>query len=65
MKEVRSEFTTKAQLELNEAQTEYNRIKAESASLADQVVRTTLKSPINGVVQKLYVNTIGGCYQTR
>lgn len=60
MKEVRSEFTTKAQIELNESQTEYNRITAESASYADQVVRTTLKSPINGVVQKLYVNTIGG-----
>lgn len=60
LKEVRSEFTTKAQIELNEVQTEYNRITAESASLADQVVRTTLKSPINGLVQKLYVNTIGG-----
>jgi len=60
MKEVRSEFTTKAQLELNDAQTEFNRITAESASFADQVVRTTLKSPINGVVQKVYVNTIGG-----
>lgn len=60
MKEVRSEFTTKAQIELNDAQTEYNRVTAESASFADQVVRTTLKSPINGVVQKLYVNTIGG-----
>ncbi|WP_263834139.1 HlyD family type I secretion periplasmic adaptor subunit [Sulfurospirillum oryzae] len=60
MQEVRSEFTTKAQLELNDAQTEFNRITAESASYADQVVRTTLKSPINGVVQKLYVNTIGG-----
>jgi adhesin transport system membrane fusion protein len=60
MQEVRSEFTTKAQLELNDAQTEYNRITAESASYADQVVRTTLKSPINGVVQKIYVNTIGG-----
>lgn len=60
MKEVRSEFTTKAQIDLNEAQTEYNRITAESASYADQVVRTTLKSPIKGVVQKLYVNTIGG-----
>lgn len=60
MQEVRSEFITKAQLELNDAQTELNRITAESASYADQVVRTILKSPINGVVQKVYVNTIGG-----
>lgn len=28
--------------------------------LPDQVTRTTLKSPINGIVQKLYVNTVGG-----
>jgi membrane fusion protein, adhesin transport system len=60
MKEVRSEFATKAQIELNEAQTEYNRINAESSMLADQVTRTVLKSPINGIVQKLYVNTVGG-----
>lgn len=60
IKEVRSEFATKAQLELNEAQTEYNRINAESSMLADQVTRTILKSPINGIVQKLYVNTVGG-----
>jgi len=60
MKEVRSEFVTKAQLELNEAQTELNRISAESSMLQDQVTRTTLKSPINGIVQKLYVNTVGG-----
>lgn len=60
MREVRSEFITKAQIDLNDAQTEYNRILAESASYADQVVRTTIKSPINGIVQKIYVNTIGG-----
>ena len=60
IKEVRSEFTTKAQIELNEAQTEYNRITAESSMLADQVTRTMVKSPINGIVQKLFVNTVGG-----
>jgi adhesin transport system membrane fusion protein len=60
MKEVRSEFITKAQHDLNEAQTEYNRITAESSMLADQVTRTMLKSPINGLVQKVYVNTVGG-----
>lgn len=60
IKEVRSEFTSKAQFELNEAQTEYNRITAESHMLADQVTRTVLRSPINGIVQKIYVNTLGG-----
>ena len=60
IREVRSEFTMKAQMELNEAETEYKRIGAESSALADQVTRTVIKSPINGIVQKLYVNTVGG-----
>jgi membrane fusion protein, adhesin transport system len=60
IREVRSEFTMKAQMELNEAETEYSRIGAESSALADQVTRTVIKSPINGIVQKLYINTVGG-----
>jgi adhesin transport system membrane fusion protein len=60
MREARSEYVTKARLELNEAMTEYSRVGAESSALADQVTRTVIKSPINGIVQKLYVNTVGG-----
>lgn len=56
----RSEYVTKARLELNEAVTESQRVGAESSALADQVTRTVIKSPINGIVQKLYVNTVGG-----
>lgn len=60
IQETRSQFVTKARLELNEAETEYKRVGAESSALADQVTRTVIKSPINGIVQKLYVNTVGG-----
>ncbi len=60
MREARSEYVTKARLELNEAVTENQRVGAESSALADQVTRTVIKSPINGIVQKLYVNTVGG-----
>lgn len=60
IRETQSEFRMKAQMELNEAQTEYNRIGVESSALADQVTRTAIKSPLNGIVQKLYVNTLGG-----
>lgn len=60
VQETQSEFRMKAQMELNEAQTEYNRVDVESSALADQVTRTAIKSPINGIVQKLYVNTVGG-----
>ncbi len=59
-REARSEYVTKARLELNEVATELQRVGAESSALADQVTRTVIKSPINGIVQKLYVNTVGG-----
>lgn len=60
MREARSEYVTKARLELNEAATELQRVGAESSALEDQVTRTVIKSPINGIVQKIYVNTVGG-----
>jgi adhesin transport system membrane fusion protein len=60
IRETRSTYTTKAQLDLNQAATEYKRVGAESSELADQVTRTVVKSPINGIVQKIYVNTVGG-----
>ncbi len=60
IRETQSEFRMKAQQELNEAETEYSRVNVESAALADQVTRTSIKSPINGIVQKIYVNTVGG-----
>lgn len=60
IQEARSEFTSKARLDLNQAETEYKRVGTESSALADQVTRTVIKSPINGIVQKLFVNTVGG-----
>jgi adhesin transport system membrane fusion protein len=60
IRQARSEFTMKAQHDLNEAETDYQRIGVESSALADQVTRTVIKSPISGIVQKLYVNTVGG-----
>ncbi|MBN2869393.1 MAG: HlyD family type I secretion periplasmic adaptor subunit [Campylobacterales bacterium] len=60
IRETRSEFRMKAQQDLNQAETEYSRVDVESSALADQVTRTEIRSPINGIVQKLYVNTIGG-----
>lgn len=60
IRETQSEFRVKAQMELNEAETEYSRVGVESSAFAEQVTRTAVKSPINGIVQKLYVNTVGG-----
>lgn len=60
IQEAKTDFASKAQLALNEAQTEYKRVGAESNALEDQVTRNAIRSPINGIVQRLLVNTVGG-----
>ncbi len=53
-------FQNKAKKELNEVNAEIGRIKETQTALQDRVKRTTLRSPVNGIVQRLYINTIGG-----
>ncbi|MCK9336797.1 MAG: HlyD family type I secretion periplasmic adaptor subunit [Arcobacteraceae bacterium] len=45
---------------LNEVVTNLKELQANSIALEDQVSRTIVKSPLNGIVQKLHINTIGG-----
>ena len=54
------DFQNKAKKELNEVNAEIGRIKETQTALQDRVRRTTLRSPVNGIVQRLYTNTIGG-----
>jgi len=60
LEQVRLEFKNKAKLELNEVLSEISRIAEAQIALQDRVTRTTLRSPVIGVVQRLYANTIGG-----
>ena len=53
-------FQNESKKELNEVLAEANRIKATELALSDSVNRTIIKSPVNGIIQKLYINTIGG-----
>ena len=53
-------FQNNAKKELNEVTAEISRIKESQNALQDRVKRTTLRSPVNGIVQRLYINTIGG-----
>lgn len=53
-------FQNNAKKELNEVNAELGRIQEAQNALQDRVKRTTLRSPVNGIVQRLYVNTIGG-----
>lgn len=56
----RLEFRNKAKRELNEVMAEISRIAETQTALQDRVSRTTLRSPVKGVVKRLYANTIGG-----
>ena len=47
-------------MELNQVSAEISRLVEAQAALQDRVQRTTLRSPVDGVVQKLHANTIGG-----
>ena len=58
--EVQQEFINKAKKELNELTAELNRLTQQQVAFSDQVERTMVKSPVDGIVQKLFVNTIGG-----
>ena len=54
------EFKNKAKEQLNEVKGELLRLRESYLALKDEVNRTIVRSPINGIVQKLYIHTIGG-----
>lgn len=58
--ESKQEFINKHKKELNEVSAELERIKTKQIAFSDQVNRTIVKSPVDGIIQKLYVNTVGG-----
>ncbi len=59
-KEARQLFYNKAKKELNETVAEISRLKTQQIAFSDQVSRTMVKSPVDGIVQKLFVHTVGG-----
>ncbi|MCY1275272.1 Type I secretion system membrane fusion protein PrsE [compost metagenome] len=56
-------FRSDAAKELNEARTELQKITATSVAIQDRVSRTTVLSPVRGIIKQLKVNTIGGVVQ--
>jgi adhesin transport system membrane fusion protein len=58
--EAKQEYINKNKKELNEVTAELQRIKTQQIEFTDQVNRTIVRSPVDGIVQKLFVNTIGG-----
>lgn len=61
--EVTLEYKNRAKKELNEVVAEISRINETNEALSDRVKRTFVRSPVNGTVQQILVNTIGGVIQ--
>jgi len=53
-------FQNKAKKERNEVRAEIKRISSDKTAFDDQLSRTDVRSPVDGIVQKLYVHTKGG-----
>ncbi|WP_370625273.1 HlyD family type I secretion periplasmic adaptor subunit [Pseudoalteromonas gelatinilytica] len=49
--------------ELSEALLRLDAIKETESGLADKVAQTEIRSPVNGTIQRLLVNTVGGILQ--
>lgn len=61
--EVQQNFNSKVRTELNDVTARLNSVTEVSVSLKDKVSQSTLKSPVNGKVSRLFFNTIGGVIQ--
>ncbi|MEX1667807.1 HlyD family type I secretion periplasmic adaptor subunit [Zhongshania guokunii] len=60
LSQIELDFRNEAKRELNEVLAEMSRFEQTQAALEDRVSRTTLRSPVRGVVKRLYANSIGG-----
>jgi len=58
--EAEQSFLSKVRTELNETSAKINSLTQTSVALSDKVKQSTLMSPVNGKVSRLYFNTIGG-----
>jgi adhesin transport system membrane fusion protein len=60
IKEVEYLFRSEAKVKLNETLAELKTLQVNSTALKDQVTRTVVRSPMKGIVQELFIHTIGG-----
>ncbi len=60
IKDVSTRFRSDAQTELAQVRTEIERTEQEIRGESDRVARTEIRAPVDGVVNRLYVNTVGG-----
>lgn len=60
VEETRSNFWARAQSEYVETLSEIDRLKQEAMAADDRMQRTDVRAPVDGVINALYVNTVGG-----
>lgn len=63
IQEVKLNFQSEARKELSETLAKLNVSSAGRVGLADRVDKSSLRSPVNGTVKRLFVNTVGGVVQ--
>lgn len=63
IQEVELSIRNKARNELSEVNTRLGKLTEGSVALADRVKQSDIRSPVNGTVNRLQVNTVGGVVQ--
>ena len=63
LRELRLNFLNKAKAELNDVMSQLGEDSATSIALKDRLNRTLVKSPVNGTINRLMINTVGGVIQ--
>lgn len=63
MRELRLNFANKAKAEYHDVAAQLGEDTASSVALKDRLNRTLVKSPVNGTVNRIMVNTVGGVIQ--
>ena len=60
IEDIKNSVQAQAQTELSAKMVEMNELKERLSALTERKTRTELKSPVNGIIQELTINTIGG-----
>ncbi|MCP5179234.1 MAG: HlyD family type I secretion periplasmic adaptor subunit [Pseudomonadales bacterium] len=63
LKETRQEHDAKLSESLNQAKLDLKQYSERISAFQDEVSRSAIPSPIDGVLNKLYINTVGGVIQ--
>jgi adhesin transport system membrane fusion protein len=61
--EERLRYTNTAKKELNDAYAKLEGLSAATTTLADRLERTSVVSPVRGIVNQVFINTVGGVVQ--